>query len=300
MSLFDVWCFTSFDWRRVQPPHVIKAYLATPSHPHPYLVILWPLQSSGLAEIHSSPTSSRYRSAMAGDIPSVMKAWLVTKNGQPKDALTLKTDYPVPSKIKAGNVLIRVSYAALNPADLNFMGNIPNWVPFRRNPIPGLDFAGEVVKVGISVPSDSGVSVGAEVCGALNVISVAVGRGSLAEYIEVPASKVVVKPKGVDTMDAAGALGIAGQTAYIVLKEAGVKAGDRVLVNGASGGVGSVLVQVAKAKGAVVFGVCSAANSEMVKGLGADEVRAFFLPLHAPARACVTLGSPANNTDELR
>ncbi|KAJ0121906.1 lcohol dehydrogenase [Diaporthe amygdali] len=209
---------------------------------------------------------------MAGDIPTTMKAWLVTKNGQPKDALTLKTDYPVPSKIKAGNVLVRVSYAALNPADLNFMGNIPNWVPFRRNPIPGLDFVGEVVKIGPSVPSDSGVSLGAEVCGALNVISVAVGRGSLAEYIDVPASKVVVKPKGVDTIDAPGALGIAGQTAYIVLKEAGIKAGDRVLVNGASGGVGSVLVQVAKAKGAFVYGVCSAANAEMVKGLGADEV----------------------------
>lgn len=231
---------------------------------------------------------------MAGDIPSTMKAWLVTKNGQPKDALTLKTEYPVPSKIKAGNVLIRVSYAALNPADLNFMGNIPNWVPFRRNPIPGLDFVGEVVKIGPSVPSDLGVSLGAEVCGALNVISVAVGRGSLAEYIEVPASKVVVKPKGVDAIDAAGALGIAGQTAYIVLKEAGVKAGDRVLVNGASGGVGSVLVQVAKAKGAVVYGVCSAANAEMVKGLGADEVRS-PPALHATDRARTTMGSPADN-----
>lgn len=221
---------------------------------------------------------------MASDIPSTMKAWLVTKNGQPKDAMTLKTDYPVPSKLKAGNVLIRVSHAALNPADLNFMGNIPNWVPFRRNPIPGLDFAGEVVKVGPSVPDDSDVAVGSQVCGALNVISVAVGRGSLAEYIEVPASKVVVKPKGVDTIDAAGALGIAGQTAYIVLKEAGIKAGDRVLVNGASGGVGSVLVQVAKAKGAVVFGVCSSANAEMVKGLGADEVRASCPPppCHVP------------------
>lgn len=233
---------------------------------------------------------------MAGDIPSTMKAWLVTKNGQPKDALTLKTDYPVPSKIKAGNILIRVSYAALNPADLNFMGNIPNWVPFRRNPIAGLDFAGEVVKIGPSVPSDSGVSLGAEVCGALNVMSVAVGRGSLAEYIEVPATKVVVKPKGVDAIDAAGALGIAGQTAYIILKEAGMKAGDRVLVNGASGGVGSVLVQVAKAKGAVVYGVCSAANAEMVKGLGADEViQALLLPLHAPYGASLTLGSTANN-----
>lgn len=174
--------------------------------------------------------------------------------------------------MKSGNILIKVEYASLNPADLNFMAGIPNWVPFRRNPIPGLDFAGKVVKMGPAVPGDLGIEVGTEVCGALNVMSVAVGRGSLAEYLQVPASKVAVKPRGIDMKDAAGALGIAGQTAYIVLKEAAIKPGDRVLVNGASGGVGSVLVQVAKAKGALVYGVCSGANAELVKGLGADEV----------------------------
>lgn len=209
----------------------------------------------------------------AGDIPTTMKAWLVTKNGEPKDALTLNADYPVPKQVKGGNILVKVTHAALNPADLNFMANIPNWVPFRRNPIVGLDFAGNVVQVGSSVPSGLGISVGAEVCGAFNVLSVAVGRGSLAEYVEVPADKVALRPKGIMARDAAGALGIAGQTAWLVLKEAGVKPGDRVLVNGASGGVGSVLVQVAKAKGAVVYGVCSAANAEFVKGLGAEEVR---------------------------
>lgn len=209
---------------------------------------------------------------MAVEIPITMKAWLVVKNGEPKDALSLKTDYPVPSKLKSGNILIKVEYASLNPADLNFMAGIPNWVPFRRNPITGLDFAGKVVKMGPAVPGDLGIEVGTEVCGALNVMSVAVGRGSLAEYLQVPASKVAVKPRGIDMKDAAGALGIAGQTAYIVLKEAAIKPGDRVLVNGASGGVGSVLVQVAKSKGALVYGVCSAANAELVKGLGADEV----------------------------
>ncbi|KUI64213.1 hypothetical protein VM1G_10993 [Cytospora mali] len=209
---------------------------------------------------------------MAADIPTTMKAWLVVKNGEPKDVLSFKTNCPVPSNIKSCNVLIKVNYAALNPADINFMTSIPSWVPFRRNPVPGLDFAGEVVKMGSSVPKDSGIEVGTEVCGALNVMSVAVGRGSLAEYIEVPASKVVVKPKGVEMKDVVGALGIAGQTAYIVLREAGVKPGDHVLVNGASGGVGSVLVQVAKAKGAIVHAVCSGANADLVKGLGADEI----------------------------
>ncbi|KAK7734032.1 zinc ion binding [Cytospora paraplurivora] len=209
---------------------------------------------------------------MASDIPTTMKAWLVTKNGEPRDALTLKTDYPVPSKIKSKNILVKVDYTALNPADLNFMASIPNWIPFRHNPIPGLDFAGTVVKVGSAVPQDLGIGVGTDVCGALNVMSVAVGRGSLAEYIEVPASKVVAKPKGVERKDAAGAMGIAGQTAYIILNEVNIKPGDRVLVNGASGGVGSVLVQVAKAKGALVHAVCSGSNAELVNGLGADEV----------------------------
>lgn len=200
----------------------------------------------------------------------------MTKNGEPRDALTLKTDYPVPRQVKSGNILVKVDYAALNPADLNFMGNLPNWIPFRHNPVAGLDFAGQVVQLGSSVPVKLGISVGTEVCGAFNVLSVAVGRGSLAEYIEVPAIKVAVKPKGIHPRDAAGALGIAGQTAWLILKEAGVKAGDRVLVNGASGGVGSVLVQVAKAKGATVYGVCSGANAEFVKGLGAEEASPGF------------------------
>lgn len=202
-------------------------------------------------------------------VPKTMRAWTVAKNGAPGDALLLKNDAPVPSPIKSGNILIKVTHAALNPADLNFMSTLPNWLPFRRNPTVGLDFAGEVVQVGSSV---SGLSVGSHVAGALNVMSVAVGRGSLAEYVEVPASKVALVPEGLALRDAAGALGIAGQTAWLVLKEAGVKKGDRVLVNGASGGVGSVLVQVARAKGAVVYGVCSGGNAEFVKELGAEEV----------------------------
>lgn len=206
------------------------------------------------------------------ELPTTQKVWLVTKNGEPKDALCLKADYPVPRQVKSGNILVRVDYGALNPADLNFMSTLPNWIPFRHNPTVGLDFAGQVVKMGSGVPSDLGLSVGSEVCGAFNVLSVAIGRGSLAEYVEVPAAKVALKPKGIEPRDAAGALGIAGQTAWLILKEAEVKAGDRVLVNGASGGVGSVLVQVAKSKGAEVYGVCSGANAEFVKGLGAAEV----------------------------
>lgn len=208
-------------------------------------------------------------------LPKTMKAWIVAKNGEPRQALTLRTDAPVPSSPKSGNLLVRVDYAALNPADLNFMGNLPSWLPFRRTPTPGLDFSGTVVRS--AAPT---VPVGAAVAGALNVVSVAIGRGTLAEYVEVPAAKVVaLRPSGggaVGARDAAGALGIAGQTAVAVVRAAeaaGLRPGARVLVNGASGGVGSVLVQAAKARGAVVYGVCSAGNAELVRRLGADEVR---------------------------
>lgn len=201
-----------------------------------------------------------------------MKAWTVTKNGPPSTALTLSPSAPVPTP-KPGNLLVKLTHAALNPADLNFMSTLPVWLPFRRTPTAGLDFAGTIIRLGASVPTTHpDLTIGTAVAGALNVLSVAVGRGTLAEYVEVPAAKVAVKPQALAARDAAGALGIAGQTAWIVLKEANVGKGDRVLVNGASGGVGSVLVQVAKAKGAFVVGVCSGANEEFVRGLGADEV----------------------------
>ena len=201
-------------------------------------------------------------------IPKQMKAWVVTKNGPPSDALTLRTDYPTPAPPKGSNIMVKVSYAALNPADVHFMLHLSNWIPFRHNPHPGLDFVGTVVQAGPSAE----LEVGAEVGGAVNVSSVAFGKGSLAEYIVIPSDIVARRPKSLEMRQAAGALGVAGQTTALVLGEANVKAGDKVLVNGASGGVGSVLVQIVKGLGATVYGVCSEANADMVKRLGADHV----------------------------
>lgn len=164
--------------------------------------------------------------------------------------------------------MVKVSYAALNPADVHFMLHLSNWIPFRHNPHPGLDFVGTVVQAGPSAE----LEVGAEVGGAVNVSSVAFGKGSLAEYIVIPSDIVARRPKSLEMRQAAGALGVAGQTTALVLGEANVKAGDKVLVNGASGGVGSVLVQIVKGLGATVYGVCSEANADMVKRLGADHI----------------------------
>jgi NADPH:quinone reductase-like Zn-dependent oxidoreductase len=100
------------------------------------------------------------------------------------------------------------------------------------------------------------------------------GKGVLAEYIVVDeeTAPMGVVPDGMEMSDAAG-LGSCGHTAVFLCRRAGVKEGDRVLVNGASGGVGTMAVQAARAMGAsFVVGICSGRNEEFVKGVGADEV----------------------------
>lgn len=205
-----------------------------------------------------------------------MKAWVGTRAGQPDQVLKLHTDRPVPPPPTGSNLLVKVTYAALNPADVVFIRFLPTLLPFRRQPTPGLDFCGRVVLAGPAAPAEFGP--GTDVCGALSVGLVATGNGSLAEYVVVPAALVAVKPPALTDAAAAG-LGTPGQTATIALREAGVKEGDRVLVNGASGGLGNMLVQLSKGHGADVVGVCSGPNAAMVKRLGAEEVSA---PVVAP------------------
>ncbi|KAK8076635.1 Zinc-type alcohol dehydrogenase-like protein C16A3.02c [Apiospora phragmitis] len=227
-----------------------------------------------------------------------MRAWTVTRNG-----LELDAHRPAPSAAVTGNnLLLRVRYAGLNPADLALMSTIPSWLPWRRHPTAGLDFVGEVLTAGLGAQPPTLSKPGTLVCGALGVRQVFFGAGTLAEAIVVPADLVAAVPAqflsslsstrtteegsgGKSECDnkhirAAVGLGVAGQTAALVMREAEADGvgkvrtwdGLRVLVNGASGGVGSILVQVAKARGAYVNGLCSGANAEMVRRLGADMV----------------------------
>lgn len=211
-----------------------------------------------------------------------MKAWVSHRLGTPRTALTLQPAHPLPSPLPptTTNLLIRISHAALNPADVFFLSIFPpSLLPFRRTPIPGLDFSGTVVAAGPGAM----FSPGTKVCGTLSVRLVATGHGSLAEYVlvpeelvaKVPEGLVAKVPEGLGMREAAG-LGVVGQTATLAMRatEGGLsgKEGRKVLVNGASGGLGSMIVQLAKAEGARVVGVCSGGNGEFVKGLGADEV----------------------------
>ena len=164
-------------------------------------------------------------------------------------------------------VLVRVQAASLNPADGHMIRGA--W-PIR--PMTGLrkpktfrfgsDFSGVVEAIGKNVTA---FKPGDEVFGAK--------RGAVAEYICVPADKGIVSKPANITFEQAGSVAIAGLTALQGLRDKGhIQAGQKVLVNGASGGVGTFAVQIAKAFGAEVTGVCSTRNVDLVKSIGADRV----------------------------
>ena len=164
-------------------------------------------------------------------------------------------------------VLVRVRAASINPVDGHMMRG--SWLmrPMSgmrkpKNTRFGTDFSGVVEAVGKDVTS---VKPGDEVFGAKN--------GAVAEYVCVKAERaIVMKPNNV-TFEQAGSVAVAGLTALEGLRDKGrIQAGQKVLVNGASGGVGTFAVQIAKAFGAEVSGVCSTRNVDLVKSIGADHV----------------------------
>jgi reticulon-4-interacting protein 1, mitochondrial len=141
--------------------------------------------------------------------------------------------------------------------------------------IPELDFSGIILQVGSDVPASRELRAGVPVFGSVLIgLHISAGVGALAEYIALPATSVVRKPENVSLEKAAG-FGVSGCTAIVLMDSAKIQKGDKVLVNGASGGVGSIVVQFAKeavGEEGKVVAMCSGGNVEMVKELGADEV----------------------------
>jgi NADPH:quinone reductase-like Zn-dependent oxidoreductase len=192
-----------------------------------------------------------------------VKAIVNPRYGSP-DGLELR-DVVKPELVPDG-VLVRVRAAAVNPYDWHMMRGKPYFIRAisgLRGPkqaVIGVDFAGVVEAVG-SERDD--FAPGDEAFGACN--------GSLAEYV-CARKTVVPKPANI-SFEQAAAVPVAGQTALQALRNHGhVGAGQRVLVNGAAGGVGTFAVQIAKGFGAHVTAVCSTRNVELVRSLGADEV----------------------------
>lgn len=194
-----------------------------------------------------------------------MQAILQTAYGG-SDSLVLG-HAPVPLHPGDEEVLLRVHAAGVDRAVWHFLTGTPYllrlafglWKP--RNAIPGLDLSGRVVAIGRRVTH---LGVGDEVFG--------LGIGAYAEYARAQAEQVALRPRRVDAV-AASICAMSGVTALQALRKAGrAVAGQKVLIMGASGGVGAYAVQIAKHDGAEVSALCSTAKADFVRGLGADHV----------------------------
>ena len=166
-----------------------------------------------------------------------------------------------------GEVLVQVRAASINPLDWHYLSGAPYLLRLTGgfgkpdDPRLGVDFAGTVEAVGRHVTR---FKPGDEVFG---------GKfGALAEYVAVREDRAITAKPGNVTFEQAAAVPIAAVTALQALRQGHVHAGQKVLINGASGGVGTFAVQIAKADGAEVTGVCSTKNLALVRSIGADHV----------------------------
>ncbi|WP_444957650.1 NADP-dependent oxidoreductase [Microbulbifer sp. ZKSA002] len=193
-----------------------------------------------------------------------MKALKMTRYGDIDSSLEFQSaEVPTP---KSGEVLLRVHAASVNPVDnMMLRGELKS---VRKEVFPvgiGRDVSGEVVAVGNDV---AGYSVG-------DLVFSRVGEdhvGTIAEYLTVSASHLAAKPENLSHSEAAG-IPLVGLTSYqSLIKVAGLKSGEKVLIHAGSGGVGSMAIQLAKSVGAYVVTTTSSANVEWVKALGADLV----------------------------
>jgi len=226
------------------------------------IILVVAISSLGLVLSHNSA---------CGPAPAVtsesetMKAVVYRCYGS-SDVLNLEdVEKPTPAD---DEVLVKVAAAAVNPLDWHYMRGEPYLMRMMSglgapdDTSLGVDFAGTVEAVGKNVEK---FKPGAEVFG--------VRTGAFAEYVVVRESRALaVKPANM-TFQQAASVPIAAVTALQALRDKGnVKLGQKVLINGASGGVGTFAVQIAKAFGAEVTGVCSTRNMEMVRSIGADHV----------------------------
>lgn len=196
---------------------------------------------------------------------SLMKAIVYRCYGSPEVLEYADVEKPAPA---SNEVLVKIDNAGVNPLDWHYMRGSPYFMRLSSGlgkPTEtrlGVDFSGRVEAVGDGVTR---FEPGDEVFGGWT--------GAFAEYLVIPEDRALAhKPENV-SFEQAGSVAIAGITALQALRDHGkVQPGQSVLINGASGGVGTFAVQIAKSMGAVVTGVCSTRNVEMVRSLGADHV----------------------------
>jgi NADPH:quinone reductase-like Zn-dependent oxidoreductase len=199
-----------------------------------------------------------------------MKAIICTKYGSPDVLQLQEVAKPVPQD---NEVLIKIHAASINARDWRMMRASPSFIRLMpggflqpKNKVLGGDVAGQVEAVGRNVKQ---LKPGDEVFGYLPSST---GRGTFAEYVCANENAITLKPANL-TFEQAAAVPVAALTALQGLRDKGnIQPGQKVLINGASGGVGTFAVQIAKAFGAEVTAVCSTRNMEMVRSIGADHV----------------------------
>jgi NADPH:quinone reductase-like Zn-dependent oxidoreductase len=194
-----------------------------------------------------------------------MKAILFPKYGSPDVLELAEVEKPTPNE---NQVLVKVVAAAANPLDWHgmrgepFIARMDNGIRKPKDQRLGADIAGRVEAVGKNVTE---FKPGDEVFGA-------VGAGGFAEYVCTREKNLALKPSNI-SFEAAAATPVVGFTAIQGFRHAGgIRAGQKVLVNGAAGGIGHFAVQFAKSCGAEVTGVCSTRNLDLVRSIGADHV----------------------------
>jgi NADPH:quinone reductase-like Zn-dependent oxidoreductase len=222
-----------------------------------------------------------------------MRAIIQDAYGPPERVLRLD-EIQVPS-IGADDALIRMRATSVNTPDWATVTGVPSILRLGyglrrpKRPIRGSDVAGVVEAVGAQVTD---LAPGDEVFG-----STRARVGAFAQYAVVPAAQLVKKPAGLAFADAAASV-MTGLAALVAMRDvARVGAGTRVLINGASGGVGTMAVQIAKVLGANVTGVCGTHNVELVRSLGADHVIDYTKEdfTQSPQRFDVILDNVLNN-----
>ncbi len=228
------------------------------------ILIVLALAIASLAIVVSYTSDCEPAPAVSAET-ELMKALVYRCYGSP-DVLSFEdVEKPIPAD---DEVLVKVHAAAVNPYDWHFMRGSPYIMRLVAglgapdDPRLGVDFAGTVEAVGSNVKR---FKPGDEVFG---------GRsGAFAEYVTVRENRAVAAKPANITFEQAASVPIAAITALQALRDKGkIEAGDKVLINGASGGVGTFAVQIAKSFGAEVTGVCSTRNVEMVRSIGADHV----------------------------
>ena len=227
-----------------------------------------------------------------------MRALVQDGYGTPERVLRLgDIDRPDPG---AGDVLVQVRAASVNTPDWATVAGVPSVFRLRSglrrpsHPVRGSDVAGVVEAVGRDV---TGLRPGDEVLGSVWDGGIGSRVGTFAQYTIAPASQLVAKPAGLSFEEAASSV-MTGLTALLAMRDVGgVGPGTRVLINGASGGVGTMAVQIARSLGAEVTGVCSGRNVELVRSLGADHVVDYTKEdfTRSPARYDVILDNVLNH-----